>query len=183
MAAPPTSPTASTRSPLPSPTVDFSTWPSGRQQGRQAFADALRLVIGQAHQTAATEMFLCDPDFADWPLGERAVVEALDAWCLRGRSVRLLAHHYDTVIRSHARLVRWRGLWSHQTEARGSRQVRAVDFPSALVIGPWALWRVDADHGVFLSGVDTAMVQSLKERLAQLWSQSAPAFPSTTLGL
>ena len=51
---------------------------------------------------------LSDANFHDWPLGERAVVESLQAWARSGRRMTLRARTYDEVICRHARFVRWR---------------------------------------------------------------------------
>lgn len=177
-AQPPSEPTVAA-----SPPAGPAGWPRGRFQGRLAFADAVRRVLGEAHLAHATEMILCDPDFADWPLGERAVAEGLQAWSQMGRSVRLLAHHFDAVVLGHARLVRWRGQWSHRVEARASRQMRVSDFPSVIIVDDWAMWRMDPDHGVFLAHLEPAECVLLRQRVEEVWAQSAPAFPSTTLGL
>ena len=37
------------------------------------------LACAAAHPARFSELLLCDPDFADWPLGERPVVEHLPA--------------------------------------------------------------------------------------------------------
>ena len=42
-------------------------------------------------------MVLCDATFEDWPLGERAVAESLQAWSRTGRRMTLLARGYELV--------------------------------------------------------------------------------------
>jgi hypothetical protein len=50
-------------------------------------------LIRQAFSAAAVqgwrEIIVCDPDFGDWPLGERAVIDALNDWSMTGSQV----HH------------------------------------------------------------------------------------------
>eukprot|EP01038_Epipyxis_sp_PR26KG_P003901 gene3901-5592_t len=54
--------------------------PTGRLQGRQVFVDTVRLAFEVAAEQGWNHITLSDPDFADWPLGERAVVDALNRW-------------------------------------------------------------------------------------------------------
>ena len=78
--------------------------PQGSLQGREAFRQAVRDAIAHAAAAPAqfSQLIFCDPDFADWPLGERAVADALQAWALRGHGqLLLLASRYDEVQRLH----------------------------------------------------------------------------------
>lgn len=50
------------------------------------------------------DIILSDANFHDWPLGERAVIESLQAWARTGRRMTLLACSYDDVVRRHAPL-------------------------------------------------------------------------------
>ena len=90
--------------------------PEGRFAGRDEFRHVVRQAIEGAASAGWRQAILSDADFADWPLGERAVVDALDAWAHHGTSFKLLAHRYDEVMRQHARFVAWRVRWSHQVE-------------------------------------------------------------------
>ena len=77
------------------------------------------------------EIVLSDPDFDDWPLGERAVVDALQAWSAAGRSFVLLAQRFDVFERGHARFVHWRRMWSHIVECRACDGPGLPQVPSA----------------------------------------------------
>ena len=57
--------------------------PSGRFSGREAFQQLVRDAIATAARDGWQEIFISDAHFHDWPLGERAVVEALQP-ILRG---------------------------------------------------------------------------------------------------
>ena len=81
------------------------------------FADAVTLQ-GEVVRQGRAPKRLSDPDFADWPLGERAVAESLQAWAASGRSLRLVATHFEGFQRSHARFVTWRRLWDHIVQCR-----------------------------------------------------------------
>ena len=54
------------------------------------------------------ELWLCDNDFADWPIGERAVIESLSQWAGSHRRLTLIASTFDEVARRHARWNEWR---------------------------------------------------------------------------
>lgn len=81
-------------------------------------------MVRDAFATAAREgwpeIWISDAHFHDWPLGERAVVESLQAWARSGRRFSMLAVNYDEVIRRHARFVQWRGTWDHIITCRKS---------------------------------------------------------------
>ena len=84
---------------------DSPALPQGRFEGRQAFAQLVRDALACAAREGWREIILSDPGFADWPLGERAVAQSLQAWSAGGRRCVLLARRYDEVPRRHARFV------------------------------------------------------------------------------
>ncbi|MEZ5641445.1 MAG: hypothetical protein R3E70_05110 [Burkholderiaceae bacterium] len=47
------------------------------------------------------EIVLSDASFLDWPLGEPAVIDSLQAWARSGRHLLLLARQYDDLQRAH----------------------------------------------------------------------------------
>ena len=68
--------------------------------------DAIRAALADAARAGCREIVLCDADFADWPLGERAVVESLTRWALRGRRLTLFAAGFEDAARSAIRASR-----------------------------------------------------------------------------
>ena len=106
--------------------------PSGRFSGRETFQQLVRDAVATAARDGWQEIFISDANFHDWPLGERAVVEALQDWARSGRRFTMLACSYDDVIRRHARFVRWRGTWDHIITCRRSPAADPLDLPSAL---------------------------------------------------
>lgn len=167
-------------SPRPGP---LAMLPEGRLQGRHLFAD----LVAQALATAAAEgwsrLVLADPDFADWPLGERSVVASLQAWAARGRTLHMIAHDYRAVRERHPRFVQWRVTWSHLFEARACSGVPSGELPSALWSPAWTLERIDPGHGVQIASSLPARRVALGERLEQWWQKGSPSFPAVTLGL
>ncbi|MCW7538216.1 hypothetical protein OOT46_10190 [Aquabacterium sp. A7-Y] len=151
---------------------------------RSGFREALLDAFAQAAQQGWSEIWLCDLDFADWPLGERTVVETLTQWAYAHRRLRVLACHYDDVVRRHARWVAWRRDWAHIVECRAIEHLSPETVPRA--------WLAPRHRGlrvldpVRLRGVvekTSADLIRLHENLDEVWQRSVSAFPSTTLGL
>ncbi|MBA2963743.1 MULTISPECIES: hypothetical protein [Ramlibacter] len=157
--------------------------PQGRFEGRAAFGELVRSALACAAQEGWREIILSDASFADWPLGERAVSESLQAWSTGGRRVTLLARRYDEVVRRHARFVQWRQAWSHIVEARGCPSADELELPSAIWSPSWVMQRLDPERCTGFSGVEPERRLAVREQLAEWLQRSAPAFPATTLGL
>jgi hypothetical protein len=92
---------------------------------RSEFHQALRDAFAEAAAAGSRELWLVDPDFADWPLGERAVVDCLDEWAASSRHLNLLAQNFDEVARRHARWVAWRRQWAHIVSCRTNTEIEA----------------------------------------------------------
>ena len=156
----------------------------GRFDGPTEFSDLVRQALAHAAQAGWRDLVISDANFFDWPLGERAVIDSLNAWAGPGRKLTMLAHHYDTVLRKHPRFVTWRTKWSHLVECRGSARADPLEIPSLLVAGNWVLHRVDPLRSVGLAGTEperrVAAAEALREWLDR---KSNPAFAATTLGL
>lgn len=172
-----TSPTASI------PPDALQSLPSGRLQGREQFADLVRQALATAAAEGWPRLVLCDADFADWPLGERAVVASLQAWARRGRVMQLLGQDLAPVRLQHPRFVQWRSTWAHLVEARACSHALAGDLPSALWSPGWTLERVDPTHSVMLASRDARRQVELAQRIERWWKQASPALSATTLGL
>lgn len=157
--------------------------PSGRFEGRVAFQQLVRDALACAAHEGWREIILCDASFADWPLGERAVMESLQAWSRTGRQVTLLAKRYDEVVRRHARFVSWRGTWSHIIEARACAAADPLELPSAIWSPGWVMHRLDPERCIGYSGAEPERRLALREALSEWLGKSSPAFPATTLGL
>jgi hypothetical protein len=156
----------------------------GPFSGRETFRQRVREALVAAQTQGWREMVMCDASFADWPLGERACVEALSQWVRGGaRKLILLARGYDEVVRQHARFVAWRGPWSHKIECFVCASAATQDLPSALWTPTWALQRFDAVLHNGLSGAEAERRHLLREHLDHWLGQSTPGFPVTTLGL
>jgi hypothetical protein len=167
----------------PSEDVPECALPEGRLQGRHAFADLVRHALASAASQGWNHLVLSDPDFADWPLGERNVVDSLTAWSGRGRRIQFLARDFSRMRELHPRLVQWRVTWSHIVEAHACRQMAGGELPSAIWSPQWTMERLDIERCVMVASRSPDQRSALHERLHACWQQGSPSFPATTLGL
>lgn len=157
--------------------------PEGRFQGPTAFADLVRQALDRAAVERWPLLTLSDPDFSDWPLGERSVVASLNAWAGAGRRIQFLAQDFGRLRERHPRLVQWRVTWAHLVEAQVSRRGSGGELPSALWSQGWTLERLDVERSVVVASRSPERRVALQERLQACWQQGTPGFPATTLGL
>jgi hypothetical protein len=157
--------------------------PEGRLQGRHAFSDLVRQALACAAREGWTHIVLSDPDFSDWPLGERAVVDSLQAWSGRGRRLQFLARDFGPMRALHPRLVQWRVTWSHLIEAQACRSLSEGAVPSAIWSPGWCMERLDLERCTMVATRDAERRVLLQERLHACWQQGSPSFAATTLGL
>lgn len=152
--------------------------------GRGDFQQAVRDALAQAAAAGSREILCCDLDYADWPLGERVVIDSLTAWAQSHRKLTLIAQHFDTVLRQHARFVAWRRHWSHVVQCRTLAEQDALD-PPVLLLAPGVVSLRLADplrHRGVLSAhaADEIRWGKLIDAILQ---RSTPGFAATTLGL
>ncbi len=152
--------------------------------GRAEFQAAVRAALAEAAVAGWRELWLCDPDFAQWPLGEPGVIDSLSRWAGGARRLKLLALHYDEVSRRHPRWVQWRRQWAHGVECRALPALRAEDVPVLLhARGTLTLHLFDPlrYRGVVSSGAADDL--RAREQIDAILQRSVEAFPATTLGL
>jgi hypothetical protein len=157
--------------------------PEGRYEGREAFRQLVRDALATAAREGWREIVLSDASFEDWPLGERAVAESLQAWSASGRRMTLLARRYDGVLRQHARFVQWRGTWSHIVTAMACPSADPLELPSAIWSPRWVLEQRDLERCVGYCGSEPERRVALRELLDGWLQKATTAFPATTLGL
>jgi hypothetical protein len=163
--------------------LSASPLPTGRFESRQMFTDLVRQALDCAAQDGWPLVILSDPDFAEWPLGEREVVEALQRWAVRGRQLKFLARDFSAMRQLHPRLVRWRVTWSHLIEAHACPGAAGSELPSAIWSACWTMERLDPMRGTVVASADAKRRTALKERLDSTWHKGTPSFAATTLGL
>ena len=162
----------------------MSTEPLTPITSRSEFHAALRLAFGEAAQRGSRELWLCDDDFADWPLGERAVIEQLGLWAASSRRLTLLARTFDEVARRHARWVAWRLQWSHIVSCCTNNELEVGEMPTLLIAsGTVNVRLIDRVH--HRGRVSHARADEIhcKEMFDAVLQRSEPAFPATTTGL
>ncbi|WP_431097109.1 hypothetical protein [Polaromonas aquatica] len=157
--------------------------PEGRFTGLSGFTALIRQSFSVAAAQGWREIIVCDPDFGDWPLGERAVIQSLNDWSMTGRKFTMLAKTYDEILRKHARFVTWRRTWAHIVECRANASTAADEMPSALLGPGWVFERLDAQRCTGVGGSEVARRVALRERINERLLKSSPSFPATTLGL
>jgi hypothetical protein len=154
--------------------------------GRLAFDAALRQALAEVADRGCRELWLCAADYADWPIGERALVALFERWAYSHRRLVMLACHYDEVARRHPRWVTWRRQWSHIVDCRElPPEVEAAHCPTLLVApGVCTLRLFDPlrCRGKLSWGDGVSSRDALATADALL-QRSEPGFPVTTLGL
>lgn len=151
---------------------------------RDEFHDALRAAFTAAADAGCREIWICDDDFADWPLSERGVVEALTRWAQSHRSFTVIARNFDAITRKHSRWVEWRRVWSHVVQCRTNDEMEAGQMPTMLLApGAASVRLVDPVHYRGSISREAADAIVWRETIEAVLQRSETAFPATTLGL
>lgn len=151
---------------------------------RSDFQNAVRGAFAEAALVGCREIWLIDDDFADWPIGERAVIDDLTHWVAAHRSLTVIARSFDEITRRHTRWVTWRRQFSHVVHCRTNNELEAGQMPSIL-LAPGLLSVRLHDH-VSYRGVasrEAADAVQWRELIDAVLQRSQEAFPATTLGL
>ena len=151
---------------------------------RSDYHEALRAAFDQVAAEGCRELFLCDPDFADWPLGEVAVLEALTRWAMSHRKLTVLALGYDEIVRRHPRWVAWRRQWSHVVDCRAIEELEPEKMPT-MFLAPGLVTVRLFDARNYRASVSTEPADAIRARedLDAVLQRSIDAFPASTLGL
>jgi len=151
---------------------------------RLEFHEALRSAFAEVSKIGCREVFLCDEDFADWPLSDAQVIDALTGWVLPHRKLTMPARHFDEVMRKHARFTQWRRTYAHVIDCRALDDDENTQLPSMLVAPPLVCVRL-FDRERYRGGVSHEAGDILRNReLFDAVSQrSIESFPASTLGL
>jgi hypothetical protein len=153
-------------------------------ESRSAFQAALRGAVRAAAEQGCREIWCVDRDFADWPLGEREVVEWLTLWAAAHRRLVLLAAHFDEVPRRHARWMQWRRHWAHVVTCKQVHEDDVPHMPCLLLAAGVVAVRLHsiAHHrgGICREPAEWLRLQEVVNHLDQRGDDS---FPATTLGL
>jgi len=151
---------------------------------RSEFHAALHSALAEAAAVGCRELWLCDNDFADWPLGERPVVDSFSQWAGSHRRLTLIARTFDEVARRHARWSEWRRQWSHIVQCRSNSELESGQMPSVLLASD--LLSVNLVDPVRYRGRfshDAADGVRCREMIDAVLQRSEEAYPVTTAGL
>lgn len=162
---------------------DESCLTAGPFDGPTEFADRLREAFGAAAACGWPALWCCDAQFADWPLGEAAVIEALQAWASSARRLRLLMRDDRQLRERHPRFVAWRQRWDHIIECRLCAAGDAADLPSGLWTPRWTVERHDGVRSRGSSSDSQTAVASLQHRMDDAFARGRPGFSASILGL
>ena len=159
------------------------TLPASPLEGREAFRQCVRDALHIACTASWSPLIVCDLDFADWPLGEREVVERLHDWSRSGHRWIMLAGRYDLIERQHPLFADWRRRWGDRIECRVLATNEAANMPSLLWSPHWSMLRVQRARCRAVCGPEPSRGAELRELFEAFVTRSAPGFPVTTLGL
>ena len=153
-------------------------------QSRNEFQAALREALDEVGQVGSRELFLCDEDFADWPLGDADVIERLSRWAMSHRRLTLLAQSFDGVVRNYPRFVAWRRQWSHIVDARALEEAEPGEVPT-LLLAPGVVSLRLFDRVRVRGSLSHDPADDIRDRelVTAIWQRGSEAFPATTLGL
>lgn len=151
---------------------------------RGSFHDAVRGAFAEAALVGCREILLIDDDFADWPIGEREVIDDLTHWVQAHRSFTVVARSFDEIARRHARWVTWRRQFAHVVHCRTNNDLEAGQMPTILLApGLLSVRLFDRVHYRGIASRETADAVQWREAIDAVLQRSAEAFPATTLGL
>jgi len=146
--------------------------------------EALRAAIAAAADAQCRELWFCDPDYADWPLGERATIECMTRWARPHRRLVVLALGFETLIERHPRWIEWRRRWSHLVECRVLDALEPGRVPSLLLASDVLCLRVlDPETGRARVSADPIEAMRCRETIDALMQRSVEGAPVTALGL
>jgi len=151
---------------------------------RAEFGAAVVWGVQTAALRGARRLWFTDPDFADWPLDDPALLAHLTAWLrLPQRCLVLLAASYDDVGRCKPRFVAWRRDWAHAVEAWSPQDLPA-DLPTWLLDdGTVSVAVADRVHWRGRCAIDPRQAHLRRQELDAVLQRSEAAFPVNKLGL
>ncbi|RZT97882.1 hypothetical protein [Rivibacter subsaxonicus] len=151
---------------------------------RVDFHAAIRAALQEASDAGASELWLCDPDFSGWPLGERSIVELLAGWIDSRRRLTLVAAHYDWLALNAPRFIAWRRQWSHVVDCLIAHVDDAPRLPSLLLWPDHLQLRLsDAERMRGRSSRSATDLTASAELIDAAVQRAEGNFAATTLGL
>jgi hypothetical protein len=167
------------------PRADLPGIPQGPITSRAEFQAAVRAFVLHAEAGGARQLWWVSPDFADWPLDEPALIDALSHWARHpGAQLTWIGHDFERVRRTMPRLTRWRQTFAHVLKCWSPQELAGSDVPTLLVADHHATLRVlDLERVRGWVRCEGADVQRAREEIDVILQRSSEAFPAVTLGL
>jgi hypothetical protein len=176
----------------------------GSFSSRSEFQAAVRQFFETVGQRGVPELRLIDPDFSDWPLGEKIVVEYLTAWARqpchpspvtsageRGRGGRsnsrsfiLLAHRCEFLQTRYPRFATWRRQWAHLVHCKTPEPALHHPLPTLLIAPDCAVLRL-LNPRTFQGKLSSQAADQdcTIEQFDAILQRSVDTFPASVLGL
>lgn len=152
--------------------------------GRDAVIDAWRRALLAAADAGAREITGIDAHFADWPLDEPAVLDALVRWARApGRRLRLIGLDFAITERRHPRFTAWRRDWAHRFEALQPSEPQRAELPALWCFGAESLRVLDRERWRARRVLDAALRRQHAEEAEAIAQRCEASWPATTLGL
>ena len=152
--------------------------------GRESFRLSLFAALDECARADVPRLWLCDRDFAQWPLGQPAMVEALTRWIGSKRQLTLIAADFGAFPARFPRWVNWRRQWSHVVRCLAAHEEVADQVPTLLLAPGAVAVRLHDPRRlrgrVYRDADEIARSLDLVDALSQRTDES---FPVTTLGL
>lgn len=149
------------------------------------WAQAVAWAVHSSAEARSRHIWCVDEDYAEWPLDDRSLLDALTRWLqLPQRRLTLLAAHWQGVPRRHARFTAWRREWSHAIDTLALPVEQRPAWSAALVDNQRiALQLHDRERWRGVATQDPGQAMLLRHEVDALTQRSTPDFPVTQLGL
>lgn len=156
----------------------------GLIDSRSGFHNALHDAFADIAAHPCLQVWMCDTDFADWPLNDAAVIDELVRWAQPHRRLVVLAQSFGDVVRRHPRWVTWRRQFAHAVECRLVEPMEQGRMPTLFTAqGGLTVKLVDPQRYRGSWSREAADGRLACELIDAVSQRSTEAFPATTLGL
>ncbi len=152
---------------------------------RATFRDhVVNAVVGAAVE-GRRDITWVDVDFADWPLDDARLLDALSRWA-KGpeRKFLMLARGFDEVARRHPRFTQWRRTFAHRVDCRSAPELAEQAMPTLMLAGDlYSFQLLDKRrwHGRWLD--NETDFKAWREVVDAILQRSSGDFAANTLGL
>lgn len=153
---------------------------------RDACIDALRqtLLALPASATGPQELIAWSADFADWPLSEPKVLDAITLWMRAGAyRLTLIARDFTQVERHQPRFTAWRKPWLHRIASWQLPDAAQLQDPAWLWSAPLGVRWMDTLHWRGLNVHSRRELVQWRQEIDVVLQQCEAAWPFSPLGL